>query len=156
VLSRPNSVEILHQLQTLHRIRRAAYHAGMNPLATLVRDARNRAGLTQEELSELIGRSLSYVGMLEIGRVDRPKPETLRRLAEALRMPIEDLLVATGQLQAPQEDVAATVMRIASLPTPEERLRAWRELPESFRASMLVLMRDVFQAAAQQLEELGG
>ncbi len=127
----------------------------MHSLADFVRRARDARGLTQEELAEAIGKSYGYVGQLETGKIGRPKAATLRSLAAALRVPLEDLVVATGQLEeSREEDAAITLQRIAALPTPQERVAAWRELPEPLRAAILVLMRDVFQVAAQRLEEL--
>lgn len=51
-------------------------------LASAVLDARNRAGLTQEELAKKMGTTQPVVARLESGRV-RPSMRTLERLAEA-------------------------------------------------------------------------
>lgn len=138
----------------LNRTDRSVYLANMNKIADFVRDARHARGLTQEQLEDQIGKSGGYIGQLEGGKIKRPQNETLYALAQVLLVPIEDLLVATGQLPAPPQNAAAMIQRIAALPTPEARVRAWRELPDSLRAAMLILMRDVFQVAAQRLEEL--
>lgn len=139
---------------TLQRKRHLPYSRCMNTLADFVRDARDARGMTQEELAEAIGKSFGYIGQLETGKIGRPRAATLRRLAAALHVPLADLVVATGQLDASEGDAAANLLRIAALPTPAARLAAWRELPEPLRAAILVLMRDVFQAAALRLEEL--
>ncbi|MBI1897756.1 MAG: helix-turn-helix domain-containing protein [Acidobacteria bacterium] len=51
-------------------------------LASAVIDARNRAGLTQQELARKMGTTQPVVARLESGRV-RPSMRTLERLAEA-------------------------------------------------------------------------
>mgnify|MGYP001158011953 CR=1 FL=1 len=57
---------------------------------------RKRRALTQEELSNLAGLSQNTIWRIESdGR--EPRPGTLRRIAEALKVPVEDLT-------APSED----------------------------------------------------
>ena len=51
-------------------------------LASAVIDARNRAGLTQQELARKMGTTQPVVARLESGRT-RPSMRTLERLAEA-------------------------------------------------------------------------
>ncbi|MCW5977760.1 MAG: helix-turn-helix transcriptional regulator [Bryobacteraceae bacterium] len=51
-------------------------------LASALIDARNRAGLTQQELALRMGTTQPVVARLESGRV-RPSMRTLERLAEA-------------------------------------------------------------------------
>ena len=51
-------------------------------LASAVIDARNRAGLTQQELAKKMGTTQPVVARLESGRV-RPSMRTLQRFAEA-------------------------------------------------------------------------
>jgi len=51
-------------------------------LASAVIDARNRAGLTQEELARKMGTTQPVVARLESGRT-RPSMRTLERLAKA-------------------------------------------------------------------------
>ncbi len=53
-------------------------------LASVVIDARNRAGLTQKALAERMGTTQPVVARLESGRV-RPSLRTLERLARATR-----------------------------------------------------------------------
>lgn len=54
------------------------------PFAGWLRDERVRAGLTQAELAERAGLSLRAIRNAERGSVRRPRPETERRLREAL------------------------------------------------------------------------
>lgn len=51
-------------------------------LASAVIDARNRAGLTQQELARKMGTTQPVVARLESGRT-RPSMRTLERLADA-------------------------------------------------------------------------
>lgn len=52
----------------------------------LLRELRGRTGLTQKELADLAGLSVRAVRDLERGRVSRPRKETVRLLADALRL----------------------------------------------------------------------
>jgi transcriptional regulator with XRE-family HTH domain len=52
----------------------------------LLRELRGRIGLTQKELADLAGLSVRAVRDLERGRVSRPRKETVRLLADALRL----------------------------------------------------------------------
>jgi transcriptional regulator with XRE-family HTH domain len=56
-----------------------------------LRQARQRSGLTQRELSELAGVGKGTVSELEAGRRGA-YPRTIRRLAEALGTKIADLM----------------------------------------------------------------
>ncbi|MGF1430763.1 helix-turn-helix domain-containing protein [Kitasatospora sp. LaBMicrA B282] len=53
-------------------------------LAVLLRLARERIGLTQQELSESSGVSVRTISHLECREVARPRAATVRRLASAL------------------------------------------------------------------------
>lgn len=50
-----------------------------------IRRIRKERGLTQEELAELCGTSVSYIGLLEIGK-NIPKLSTIERIANALNV----------------------------------------------------------------------
>jgi len=56
-----------------------------------IRDARLKLGLTQEQLGERADVHYSYIGQVERGR-KTPSIPTLRKIAEALNLPIESLL----------------------------------------------------------------
>lgn len=136
----------------LHIERPKPYTGIMKRLSEVVRDARHALGMTQNELEDAIDKKFGYIGMLETDKIGRPKSATLRRLSVALKVPLDELVRSTGQLDAvPKEDAAAAIQRIASLPSRVERLDAWSQLPAPTRAAMLVLMRDVFETAAEQL-----
>ncbi|WP_446039165.1 helix-turn-helix domain-containing protein [Streptomyces sp. SID1121] len=55
-------------------------------LDVLLQNARRRAGLTQEQLAGLSTVSVRAIRDLELGRVQHPRKETLRLLANAMRL----------------------------------------------------------------------
>ena len=59
---------------------------GVDSFATQLRQLRERAGLTQEELAERAGVTVHAVSALERGTRTRPYPHTVRSLAAALRV----------------------------------------------------------------------
>lgn len=73
-------------------------------LGTKVRQLRKAKGLTQEALAKVVGVEPSYIGHIERGRTKSPGRDVLVRLAEALGVPVEELLAAAGYLQAPRLD----------------------------------------------------
>ncbi|MFI1357492.1 ATP-binding protein [Streptomyces sp. NPDC020898] len=74
-------------------------------LGELLRDHRRRLGLTQEELADRAGVSVRTVCHVETGRIERPRPATVRRLTDALALTAADLdefqRAATGIPHAP-------------------------------------------------------
>lgn len=52
---------------------------------------RKNAGLTQEQLSEKVGLSLTYIGYIEIGK-KKPALRTLNKIASALKVKVKDLI----------------------------------------------------------------
>ena len=62
-------------------------------IAQLIYDARNRAGLTQKELADLIGTSQPTVARLEDADYDGHSLGMLRRIAAALHLRLELRLI---------------------------------------------------------------
>jgi tetratricopeptide (TPR) repeat protein/DNA-binding SARP family transcriptional activator/DNA-binding XRE family transcriptional regulator len=62
---------------------------GARRTGRLVRASRQKAGLTQRQLAGAAGVSVSVVRDLEQGRTARPHEESLRRLASALRLSLQ-------------------------------------------------------------------
>jgi transcriptional regulator with XRE-family HTH domain len=83
----------------------------------LLRQARERAGLTQRQLAERAKTSQSVVARIEQGRVD-PSTATLSRLLAAAGFELRTELLA---LPVADTHMLDDVARILSL-TPEERL----------------------------------
>lgn len=95
------------------------------PFPELVRQTRLRAGLTQQQLADLSALSVRAVRDLEAGRVRRPRRDTVRLLADALRLGSIDqsefLLAAVGVAPADQPagrtELSALLGREAELTT---------------------------------------
>jgi transcriptional regulator with XRE-family HTH domain len=56
-------------------------------LGELVRGYRRQLGMTQEELAAMADLSVRSIRKIEAGRVARPRPSTLRALADAFELP---------------------------------------------------------------------
>lgn len=67
----------------------------MTPLRSILRAARGRLGLSQDEVAERAGITKGHLSRLETGETPRPRPPTLARLADALSLDLESLEVAT-------------------------------------------------------------
>ena len=78
-------------------------------LGTRVRELRELAGLTQDELAEKIGVDRSYIAHIEHGRARQPSPDVLLALARALSTSAADLYMAIlgeeGRRALSREDV---------------------------------------------------
>ena len=61
-------------------------------LDQLIRALREERGLTQEELAIKAKVTPGYVAQLELGMRKNPSLDVLRRLARALRVPLNELL----------------------------------------------------------------
>ena len=88
-------------------------------LAGLLRNLREAAGLSQEELAERAGLSSHAISALERGIRTRPYPHTVRALCDALGADPE----ARAQL------IAAVPARTRSTPTPGDAATTPRSLP---------------------------
>src|SRR6185436_10616220 len=67
--------------------------------ATLLRQLREAAALSQRELAERAGLSLRGISDLERGLRQLPHPNTLRRLADALRVEEPERLALMGAVR---------------------------------------------------------
>ena len=78
-------------------------------LGSRVRELRELAGLTQDELAEKIGVDRSYIAHIEHGRARQPSPDVLLALARALSTSAADLYMAIlgeeGRRALSREDV---------------------------------------------------
>lgn len=85
-------------------------------VGTKVRHYRERAGLTQTELGDLIGKSLETIGRIERGTT-APSLALLEKLADALKVEPRDLL-GTGSHAAKTrraDPLAQIIDRLAGL-----------------------------------------
>ena len=106
-------------------------------LGTQLRQLREAAGLTQEELALRAGLTPNAVSDLERGRTRRPYPNTVRSLADAFGLSEDErtsLLTAVPRWEAPSPEISSSVPRspLPSPPTPlvgrEHELGEIREL----------------------------
>lgn len=69
--------------------------------------ARERAGLTQEQVAKAANMRARYYSSIEDDEIERPTPITLQKLADALSVPLEYLL---GQ----EQELAETIEEVVS------------------------------------------
>lgn len=79
-------------------------------LRDMVRQAREEAGLTQEQVSAAVGKSSRWCSAVETGEITSPRVPTLRRLADVLRLDVDDLIIAANlaRTKAAARRLAAT------------------------------------------------
>ncbi|MFD8216223.1 helix-turn-helix domain-containing protein [Streptomyces sp. NPDC059697] len=109
-------------------------------LGERLREVRKRRGLSQRELSELSGVSLSLIRKLEQGERDDTRLETARQLASALKVPTTRLMAEHAEASADAE----TVDRWAPVHT---ALAAPAELNSIGEAPTFEGVRDALEAA---------
>lgn len=95
-----------------------------------IRDAREQAHLTQEQLAELVDISPTHMSVIERG-VKTPKLDTFVRIANALGVSA-DALLQGGVDHANESIIAELSIRIGNLPQKEQTriLNAIRALTE--------------------------
>ena len=81
-------------------------------LGKTIAKLRVRKGLTQAQLAEKIEMAAAHINRLEHDRM-KPRPKTLERIAEALSVSKEDLMLAAGHETPPE--LAAHDPELASL-----------------------------------------
>ena len=87
-----------------------------------IKEARTAAGLTQQELGDLIGVQKSAIAKYESGRVVNIKRSTMQRIAHALHLAPSELLFETASKNnATPESNAASSLSLISSPTTTER-----------------------------------
>ncbi|HEX5504449.1 MAG TPA: helix-turn-helix transcriptional regulator [Thermomicrobiales bacterium] len=84
-----------------------------------LRDVRQRAGLTMEELADRAGVHRTYIGLLEQGK-RQPTVDAAARIAEALGLRLSDLL-RQAEDQLPEPSPAGPPPGVAVLPGPARR-----------------------------------
>jgi len=63
-----------------------------NNIAKTVKRLREKMGLSQEKLARLADVSNNTIINIEAGKQNNPTIETLKKIAKAFNMPIEDLI----------------------------------------------------------------
>ncbi len=69
----------------------------MPPLAARLRELREAAGVSQQELAFRAGLSIGVIARIEQGKKEDPKLSTVTALAEALGVGVGDLVPAAGK-----------------------------------------------------------
>ena len=80
----------------------------MNSLGSILRAARGRLELSQEELAQKANVAIYTVSRLETGLTPRPQPTTLARLAVVLNLDLESLEVAAAQPTTAKQNATST------------------------------------------------
>lgn len=107
-------------------------------LGELVRLRREEMGLSQAELAARMDGVITpqQIHNIEVGKTKIPGPETMGPLAQALKLPEEELLRAAGYLRcepAHRETAVEAIERIGAIPTVEARMQALARLdPETY------------------------
>ena len=102
----------------------------MIAIGSKIKEARERAHLTQEELAEIVDISPTHMSVIERG-VKTPKLDTFAKIVKALNLSA-DALLQDGMEHADESVIAELSMRISRLPQKEQTriLNAIRALTE--------------------------
>jgi transcriptional regulator with XRE-family HTH domain len=87
---------------------------------------REAEGLTQAQLSEMIGAGPQYVSHLETGRIKTPPWERMKKLAKALNVSLNDLFFFEG-IDDDAEILRSKIQRLAET-SDVEKLRKYYRL----------------------------
>lgn len=69
----------------------------------ILKEIREKRGLSQAELSRLSGVNASTIGMLEAGAREYPRLDTAQKLANALHCRLDDLLTSDDKKEECQQ-----------------------------------------------------
>jgi HTH-type transcriptional regulator, competence development regulator len=70
----------------------------MDNFGEYVRELRKRSRLTLKQAEKLGVASNAYLSQLERGRRKRPHPDILKRMSDAYKVPLKELMIAAGYL----------------------------------------------------------
>lgn len=103
----------------------------------VLKAARIKADLTQEELGARIGVSGQYIGKLERGEAKNPSRDIIKRLGEMLDIPWEGLLYGTDAREGVSEQDILMAREI-------------RDLPDAYKVEAYALIIRAKHEVAQQ------
>jgi transcriptional regulator with XRE-family HTH domain len=97
------------------RRNRPAFAGRPGELGALLADLRTAKGLSLREVEEATGRAVSnaYLSQLENGKIGKPSPNVLHRLAEVYAVPYEALMEKAGYLLPSQDGRGRRRKRLA-------------------------------------------
>ncbi len=64
----------------------------LSPIAKNIKKYRNKLGISQDKLSKLADVTLHTLTKIENGATSDPRVDTLKRIAKALKVKIDDLI----------------------------------------------------------------
>ncbi len=109
-------------------------------IGSLIKDAREKRGLSQRQLSLLSGISNSEISRIEAGERKNPSPDVLKVLAKPLGLAYEDLMTAAGYLStAATNDPAQRISQAIEDDT--ELIEFWKQVQK--RESLKLLFKQV-------------
>jgi transcriptional regulator with XRE-family HTH domain len=98
------------------RRKRPRFEGPRTPLGGLLADLRTTRGFTLRQVEEATGNAVSnaYLSQLEKGRVQKPSPNVLQRLAVVYAVPHESLMEKAGYLAPSDGDGARKHRRLSA------------------------------------------
>jgi transcriptional regulator with XRE-family HTH domain len=109
-------------------------------IGTHIIHLRNQKGLTQQDLSERTGLAASYISRIENRHLE-PRPQTLRKIAQALNVPMSELFqekpAQLGTLQCLITSSGSCVMNLLQT----SRGKHAEDAAESYKPRQLQLLR---------------
>lgn len=76
---------------------------------------RKERRMTQQQLADAVGIDFTYLSKVENSRVDPPSEETIRKLAKALQVDADDLILRSGKVDPNLKEAAAAEPQLALL-----------------------------------------
>ena len=68
-------------------------------LAKKLKTLRGNRGWSQAKLAMLSGVTRSHISVIELGRIKNPRSDVLIKLAQAFKIPVEELFAAAGYIK---------------------------------------------------------
>ncbi|WP_102399507.1 helix-turn-helix domain-containing protein [Haloimpatiens massiliensis] len=78
-------------------------------LGKAIKQIREKKGLTQKQLSDDSGISISYIQQLEYGKKENPSTEILKKISEALGVSIINLIDIDGNISKGFKEIDNTI-----------------------------------------------
>ncbi len=101
------------------------------------------AGMSQDRLAELIGSDRSHIIRIESGKILRPKPETVQRLAKALGIEFSDLRYGVTVSQG--TSIEETPNYFDAHAEDDELIGYFRQLSTDDRVRLIAIARTFYQ-----------
>lgn len=133
----------------------AAQH---NTWGAYVAANRNKARLSQPALAERLGVPRSTIYRWERGETRPRSPEVVQRMAELLRLPLDEALTAAGLRPATDEVAPTPAMRLDPDVMELQRILDDPTTPETTRERIRIMaraLRDLAQPTAPQRRQAG-